>query len=286
MLLQLENVFAGYGGGDVLRGVNLEIAEGTITCIVGPNGAGKSTVLTAVSGLIKPRAGRIIFKGQNIAGWNPQRILTGGLAQVPQNHSLFPMMTVRENVEMGAYTLSDSALVRRRYDHIMEMFPVVRERAQEQAGSLSGGQQRLCEFARCLMLDPALVLLDEPSMGLDPKTLKEVFKTVKDMQEAGKTILLVEQNAKAGLKLADHGVVMESGRVRLDGPSASVLNNPEIAALYLGGRVAPQKEPAQAQYGLAPPEMAGARSEIEPLTVRSGHTGVYQLVPLPWSSDP
>ena len=241
MLLQLENVIAGYGGGDVLRGVSLDIAEGSIACIVGPNGAGKSTVLSVVSGLLKPRVGQIIFKGQNIAGWSPQRILSSGLAQVPQNHSLFPAMTVRENVEMGAYTLSDSSLVRRRYDHILEMFPIVRERAHEQAGSLSGGQQRLCEFARCLMLDPALVLLDEPSMGLDPKTLKEVFKTIRDMRDSGKTILLVEQNAKAGLKLADHGVVMESGLVRLDGPSDRVLNNPEIAALYLGGTIAAVK---------------------------------------------
>ncbi len=242
MLLRIENVIAGYGGGDVLRGVNFEVAEGSITCVVGPNGAGKSTVLTVVSGLIRPRVGQVIFKGQNITGWNPKRILTSGLAQVPQNHSLFPMMTVRENVELGAYTLSDSALIRRRYDQIVEMFPVVRERANEQAGSLSGGQQRLVEFARSLMLDPALVMLDEPSMGLDPKTLKDVFKTIKDMQEAGKTILLVEQNAKAGLNLADHGVVMESGRVRLDGPSASVLNNPEIAALYLGGGIVAQAQ--------------------------------------------
>jgi ABC-type branched-subunit amino acid transport system ATPase component len=237
MLLQLQNVVAGYGGGDVLRGVNLEIAEGTITCIVGPNGAGKSTVLTAISGLIKPRVGQITFKGQNIAGWSPRRILTSGLAQVPQNHSLFPMMSVRDNVELGAYTMSNPRLVHQRYERVAEMFPIVRERANEQAGSLSGGQQRLVEFARCLMLDPGLVLLDEPSMGLDPKTLKEVMQTIKTMQQGGRTILLVEQNAKAGLNLADHGVVMESGRVRLDGPSASVLNNPEIATLYLGGSV-------------------------------------------------
>jgi branched-chain amino acid transport system ATP-binding protein len=238
MLLQLQNVVAGYGGGDVLRGVNLDIAEGTITCIVGPNGAGKSTVLTAVSGLIKPRAGQIIFKGQNIAGWSPRRILTSGLAQVPQNHSLFPMMSVRDNVELGAYTMSNPGLVRQRYERVAEMFPIVRQRANEQAGSLSGGQQRLVEFARCLMLDPTLVLLDEPSMGLDPKTLKEVMQTIKTMQQGGRTILLVEQNAKAGLNLADHGIVMESGRVRLDGPSTGVLNNPEIASLYLGGTVA------------------------------------------------
>ncbi|HEX8994486.1 MAG TPA: ABC transporter ATP-binding protein [Ktedonobacterales bacterium] len=240
MLLQLSNVIAGYGGGDVLRGVNLSIEPGTITCIVGPNGAGKSTILTAVSGLIKPRAGQIVFKGQNLVGLSPQQILMRGLVQVPQNHSLFPTMSVRENVELGAYMLRDKTIVNKRYDEIQEMFPIVRERASEQAGSLSGGQQRLVEFARCLMLDPALVLLDEPSMGLDPKTLKEVFKTVRTMKEAGRTILLVEQNARAGLQLADHGIVMESGRVRLDGPSQGVLNNPEISALYLGGSVSKQ----------------------------------------------
>ncbi len=244
MLLQLRNVVGGYGGGDVLRGVNLEVAEGSITCIVGPNGAGKSTVLTAISGLLKPRQGEILFKDQPINGLSPREVLARGVVQVPQNHSLFPTMTVRENVELGAYMIGDSAVVSRRYAQIEEMFPIVRERAGEHAGSLSGGQQRLVEFARCLMLDPALVLLDEPSMGLDPKTLKEVFKTVKTMQEAGRTILLVEQNARAGLHLSDHGVVMESGRVRLDGPSMDVLNNPEISALYLGGVIATKPQAA------------------------------------------
>ena len=237
MLLQLRNVIAGYGGGDVLRGVNLDVTEGSITCIVGPNGAGKSTILTTVSGLLKPRVGEILFKGKPIQGLSPRQILMHGLVQVPQSHSLFPTMTVAENVELGAFMVNDRSLVNRRYAQVQELFPIVRERATERAGSLSGGQQRLVEFARCLMLDPALVLLDEPSMGLDPKTLREVFKTVKTMQEAGRTILLVEQNARAGLHLADHGVVMESGRVRLDGPSEEVLNNPEISALYLGGAV-------------------------------------------------
>lgn len=238
MLLQLQQVVAGYGGGDVLRGVDLEIAEGTITCIVGPNGAGKSTVLTMISGLLKPRSGQVLFKGQSIVGESPRRILSRGLVQVPQNHSLFPAMSVRENVEMGGYMLNNSALAAKRYAEVQELFPIVREREREHAGSLSGGQQRLVEFARCLMLDPSLVLLDEPSMGLDPKTLKEVFRTVRLMKESGRTVLLVEQNARAGLQLADHGVVMESGRVRLDGPSLEVLNNPEISALYLGGTVA------------------------------------------------
>ncbi len=240
MLLELTNVVAGYGGGDVLRGVNLAVEEGTITCIVGPNGAGKSTVFTVISGILKPRTGQILFKGKSLVGLSPQQVLTRGLVQVPQNHSLFPAMTVRENVELGAYMLRDRSLVRKRYDEIQALFPTVRERASEQAGSLSGGQQRLVEFARCLMLDPSLVLLDEPSMGLDPKTLREVFKTITTMKEAGRTILLVEQNARAGLRLADHGVVMESGQVRLDGPSEGVLNNPEISALYLGGSVSKQ----------------------------------------------
>lgn len=235
MLLQLDGVYAGYGGGDVLRGVDLTVEKGSITCIVGPNGAGKSTVMAAVSGLIKPRKGDIIFDGRSIRGLSPPQILTRGLALVPQAHSLFPALTVRENVELGAYMLNDAALVRRRREEVEVLFPIVKERASEKAGSLSGGQQRQVEFARSLMLDPALVLLDEPSMSLDPRTAKEMFKTVKTMNEAGRTILLVEQNVRSGLGVATHGVVMESGKVRLTGAAQDILNNPEISALYLGG---------------------------------------------------
>ncbi|HEU5344496.1 MAG TPA: ABC transporter ATP-binding protein [Ktedonobacterales bacterium] len=257
MLLELIDVVAGYGGGDVLRGVHLTVAQGTITCIVGPNGAGKSTVFTAISGIIRPRRGQILFNGQDLIGLSPRQVLDRGLVQVPQNHSLFPGMTVRENVELGAYMVRDQSIVRQRYAEVQQLFPIVRERANEQAGSLSGGQQRLVEFARCLMLDPALVLLDEPSMGLDPRTLSEVFKTITTMKEAGRTILLVEQNARAGLRLADHGVVMESGRVRLDGPSDSVLNNPEISALYLGGAIGQQpSQPAGQATGEQQPASA------------------------------
>ncbi|HEX8035089.1 MAG TPA: ABC transporter ATP-binding protein [Ktedonobacterales bacterium] len=237
MLLQLDGVYAGYGGGDVLRGVDLGVEKGSITCIVGPNGAGKSTVMAAISGLLKPRKGEITFDGKPIRGLRPQQILARGLALVPQAHSLFPALTVRENVELGAYMLSDAALVRRRLEEVEALFPIVKERAGEKAGSLSGGQQRQVEFARSLMLDPALVLLDEPSMSLDPKTAKEMFKTVKTMNEAGRTILLVEQNVRSGLGIATHGVVMESGKVRLTGPAQSILNNSEISALYLGGNL-------------------------------------------------
>ena len=238
MLLQLRGIVAGYGGGDVLRGVDLDVEQGTITCIVGPNGAGKSTVLTTISGLLSPRSGSITFDGVSLLGQSPRQILGRGLVQVPQNHSLFPAMSVRENVELGAYMVHDVALIHRRLDEVRELFPIVNERGNDKAGSLSGGQQKLVEFARCLMLDPKLILLDEPSMGLDPKTLREVFKTIRAMQEAGRTILLVEQNARAGLALASHGVVMESGKVRLDGPSQDILANPEIGTLYLGGALA------------------------------------------------
>lgn len=235
MLLKLSNVVAGYGGSDILKGVELVVEKGSITCIVGPNGAGKSTVLRVISGLLKPRLGELLFDDRPITGLNPRQILARGIVQVPQNHSLFTDMTVRENVQLGGYMLHNSALVNKRLAEVQELFPIVKERATDKAGSLSGGQQRLVEFARCLMLDPALILLDEPSMGLDPQTLKQVLGTVSLMHSTGKTILLVEQNVRAGLGLATHGVVMESGQVRLEGTSEHILNNPEISHLYLGG---------------------------------------------------
>lgn len=235
MLLKLSNLVAGYGGGDILKGVDLVIEKGSITCIVGPNGAGKSTVLRVISGLLKPRLGELLFDGRSITGMNPRQILARGIVQVPQNHSLFTDMTVKDNVRLGGYMLHDSALVSKRLVEVEELFPIVKERAGDKAGSLSGGQQRLVEFARCLMLDPALILLDEPSMGLDPQTLKQVLGTVSLMHSTGKTILLVEQNVRAGLGLATHGVVMESGQVRLEGTNEQILNNPEISHLYLGG---------------------------------------------------
>jgi len=233
-LLELDGVTAGYGGSDILRELDLRATAGAITCVVGPNGAGKSTVLRVVSGLLRPRLGDVRFEGASIRGLSPRAILDLGIVQVPQERSLFPTMSVEENVRLGGYSLRDRALVGRRLDAVRDAFPIVRERASEPAASLSGGQQKLVEFARAMMLEPRLLLLDEPSMGLDPRTRTQVFETIGRLNAEGRTVLLVEQNARSGLALASEGVVLESGRVRLAGPGRAILESSEIADLYLG----------------------------------------------------
>jgi ABC-type branched-subunit amino acid transport system ATPase component len=236
-MLTIAGLYAGYGGGDVLRGVNLTVAEGSVTCVVGPNGAGKSTLLKVVSGLLKPRVGSLTFRTQEIGGASPRKILQAGIVQIMQSRNLFPELTVRENVELGGFLVRDSSTVRSRLAAVAELFPIVAERAGERAGQLSGGQQRMVEFARALMLDPALVVLDEPSMGLEPRSAALMYENIKHMRDSGRTILLVEQNVRAGLGLADHGIVMEAGRIRLQGTGAEILANPQMRALYLGGTI-------------------------------------------------
>ncbi|GLZ05592.1 ABC transporter ATP-binding protein [Actinomadura sp. NBRC 104412] len=246
-MLTLTSVVAGYGGGMVLRGVDLHCAEGTITCVVGPNGAGKSTVLRVISGLLRCGEGEITMNGEPIGDRAPDEILRRGIAQVPQSQALFPAMSVHENVLMGGYLIrKDRALLRERLDMVRERVPIVAERARDHAGNLSGGQRRMVEIARCLMLDPKIILLDEPSLGLDPHSLAGVAGLIGDLHRSGTTVLLVEQNVRLGLGLATHGVVMEGGKVRMAGPAASIRDDPEIAALYLGG--AP---------GTAPPPLPG-----------------------------
>jgi branched-chain amino acid transport system ATP-binding protein len=228
-------VVAGYGAGDVLRGIDLDVAEGSVTCLIGPNGAGKSTLLKAISGLLRPTRGRVLFRDEDLGRRGPRERLLLGIAHVPQERSLFPDMTVRDNLLMGGYLLRDGRVLRERIDRAVAAFPICARRAGAHAGSLSGGEQKQVELARTLLLDPALVLLDEPSIGLDPRSRRQVFSSVRQLAGAGRTILLVEQNARSGLAAADTGAVLDAGAVRLVAPAARLLDDPEVARLYLGG---------------------------------------------------
>jgi ABC-type branched-subunit amino acid transport system ATPase component len=242
-MLSLRGVVAGYGGGDVLQGVDLDVEEGSITCIVGPNGAGKSTVLRTISGQLTPSRGSIEFKGTAISGRSCNHVLSAGIVQVPQQHALFPLMTLKENVLLGGYLLRrDRSLVIDRYRMVADVVPLLKERPNERAGNLSGGERRMIEIGRALMLDPSLVMMDEPSLGLDPKAVAQVSQLIATANEQGRTILLVEQNVRLGFKMATRGVIMESGRVRVDGKPQQLLNDPEMMSLYLGGSAARSEE--------------------------------------------
>ena len=238
-LLELNDIEAGYGrAAMVLRGLTVKVPASTIVCLVGPNGAGKSTVLKVASGLLRPRSGRIVVDGRDVTGQGPQQMLASGLSHVLQGHSVFREMTVAENVLLGAYTLKDGDVVAERVEFVRELFPIVGERWKSLAGLLSGGEQKQVEFARSLMISPKVVLLDEPSMGLDPKTTSKVFEQVVRMRDAGTAVLLVEQNARRALETADVGCVLDLGRVYISGPAPELLADPQLGQLYLGGRPA------------------------------------------------
>lgn len=248
--LVIDGLVAGYGGGDVLRGVSFGAPRGGITAVIGPNGAGKSTLLAAIVGLLRPRAGRVLVDGKDITGAPPVQALAAGITIVPQARSLFPDMTVRENVELGGYTVRDRHVFAQRLSQITELFPAVGQLARRRAGRLSGGQQRMVEFARSLMLDPKVILLDEPSMGLDPASLRAVYDSIVALRARGKTTVLVEQNAKAALEVADQAVLLEAGLVRLAGPAAELLDHPDIGRVYLGrGAAGPVHDTANSSKG-------------------------------------
>ena len=234
-MIEINGLVAGYGGLDILRGVDLSVDRGGITCIVGPNGAGKSTVLKAVSGILRPTAGSVTIDGSDLTGRDPETILRAGVVQVPQRNGLFTRLTVRQNVLLGAYVIRKKRRqIEARYDRLAETFPILATRPGVLAGTLSGGQRRMVEFARALMLEPTVVLLDEPTLGLDPASLAIIGDSVRAMIAAGTTILMVEQNVRFGLSLATHATVLTAGTVALAGPAAEIAAHPSLMDLFFG----------------------------------------------------
>lgn len=238
-MIRFTNVVAGYGGGDVLTGVDLQVPRGGITCIVGPNGAGKSTVLRVLSGLLTPRVGTVHLDQRPIHGLSPAEVIDAGVVQVPQQGGLFGDLTIRDNMLLGGFRIrGERARLRRRIDELGEAFPTVAERAHDRGADLSGGQRRIVEFARALVTEPSVVVLDEPTLGLDPATSQVVFDTVQTINALGTTVLMVEQNVRFGLKLASAGVVLERGRVLTAEPADQLLMRPDMAALFFGASTA------------------------------------------------
>jgi ABC-type branched-subunit amino acid transport system ATPase component len=233
-ILDVRDYATGYGGMDIVRGVSFRIRRHEITCIIGPNGAGKSTLFKGIFGLLPARAGRIAFDGLDITHLAPGERLKRGLTYVPQGRCNFPAMTVRENLEMGAYIRNDEQ-IGRDIEGVMEKFPVLRERASAMAGRLSGGEQQILEMARALLLRPKLVLLDEPSLGLAPRTTGLVFEKIRDINDDGATVLIVEQNARRALSISHHAIVLELGQKRFEGTGEEIMRNEQVKRLYLGG---------------------------------------------------
>jgi len=233
--LEIEDLAVCYGRTDAVKGVSLVVPEGQVVCLIGANGAGKTTIMRAISGLVRPRTGRVRFGGQDIAGRAAHRIAAAGLRQVPEGRQCFAELTVAENLALGAYLVPDRAEIARRHDAALARFPRLRERLGQFAGSLSGGEQQMLAIGRALMGAPKLLLLDEPSMGLAPLFVEEIFAIIASLKAEGTTILLVEQNASAALDVADHAYVLETGRIVLSGPAAEVATDPGVAAAYLGG---------------------------------------------------
>ncbi len=236
-LLQVQDVYAGYLDFDILKGVNLHVNPGEIVCVIGPNGAGKSTVFKAIYGFINVRKGSVTFDDQDITDFRPQGMLNSGITIVPQLRSVFPQMTVLENLEMGMFLERDKARIQQRIEYIFDLFPRLGERAKQKAGTMSGGEQRMLEIGRALMLEPKLVLMDEPSAGLAPLITKMIFENVQRLnREIGLTVLMIEQNARQGLEISDRGYVLELGRNAYTGTGRELIENPEVRRAFLGGR--------------------------------------------------
>ena len=234
-LLKVEKVTSGYGEMEILHEVSINVEEGNIVTIIGPNGAGKSTLMKTVFGLLRPWSGRITFKGEDITGLKPNEIVRKGLCYVPQVDNVFPSLTVEENLEMGAFIEDDPEVVQERMEQVYELFPFLRERRRQRVGKMSGGERQMVAMGRALMLDPQLLLLDEPSSGLAPKLAEMVFGKMKEINKTGVALVIVEQNAKEALKLSDWSYVLADGQNKLEGPGEELLENPDVGRLYLGG---------------------------------------------------
>lgn len=238
-ILTLQEVVAGYGRMTILHGLSAAIRRGAITTVIGPNGAGKSTLFKTIFGLLGVRSGRIAFDGADITGFTPRRMLDRGACYVPQGRNLFPELTVKHNLELGGVALGDRSALPARMAAMMERFPILKEKADAQASTLSGGQQKLLEVARGLLLDPKLMLIDEPSIGLSPLMVQEVFGILQALRDSGVTILLIEQNARQALAVSDYGLVLEQGQTRIEDRADRILADPRIAQLFLGGGLHP-----------------------------------------------
>jgi ABC-type branched-subunit amino acid transport system ATPase component len=231
-LLTIENVTSGYGKIDILHGVSLSLHNGEIVTVIGPNGAGKSTLLKTVFGLIPPKKGSIQLKGKEITGLKPSSLVRKGLAYVPQDKNVFPSLSIRENLEMGAFIQRGD--IRQRIQYIFDIFPWMQNKQQNKAGDMSGGQQQMVALSRALMLQPQVLMLDEPSAGLAPNLVSEILEKIRQINRLGVSILMIEQNAKKALKISDRGYVLAMGRNEFEGAGSDLLENPEIGSLYLG----------------------------------------------------
>ena len=234
-MLKIDNIDVYYGAIHALKGISLEVKEGEIVTLIGANGAGKSTTLRTISGLLKPKTGSITFLGQDIAGVRAHEIVKKGISQVPEGRRVFAEMTVMENLDLGAFVRKDKAGIQQDLKHVFELFPRLEERKNQSAGTLSGGEQQMLAMGRALMSRPKLLLLDEPSMGLAPLLIKEIFNIIVDINKSGTTVLLVEQNANMALSIANRAYVLETGRITLSGKAQDLAASEDVRKAYLGG---------------------------------------------------
>ena len=236
-MLEVKDLYGGYGRISILNGVSFSLPRASITTVIGPNGAGKSTLFKAIFGLVNIDSGKVLLEGTDVTGSRPAEMIAHGVTYVPQGRNVIPQLSVWHNLELGGVTAPDQAKVRARIEEVMDQFPMLGQRRREKAIALSGGQQKQLEIARSLIVDPRLILIDEPSIGLSPNLVQEVFVTLQRLRDKGVTVLLVEQNARAALSISDHGLVLELGQTRMHDRAETLLADPRVGRLFLGGNI-------------------------------------------------